>query len=162
MWCLVCRSHFVHHTLWISAFLWRDQQRDSWTSEKGKTWFYWSRMERQVSPGFRPYQEDGDRVGESFVCAGSAGTQMDESCYYSQRQDHCELRNYQASIKSIYKSLAKISNLSKLNQMILIYLARQMNESEIMQAQIAFNSIDKAGSGLISLQEFIDCKWSWL
>lgn len=41
--------------------------------------------------------------------------------------------------------------------MILIYLAKQMNESEIMQAQAAFNSIDKAGSGLISLQEFIEC-----
>lgn len=49
-----------------------------------------------------------------------------------------------------------MSGLTKLNQLVLIYLTRQMNESEIMPAQAAFNSIDKAGSGLISLSEFVE------
>jgi len=49
-----------------------------------------------------------------------------------------------------------MASASKLTQLFLMYLARQLNEGEIMQAQQCFNSIDKTGSGILGLQEFIE------
>lgn len=53
-----------------------------------------------------------------------------------------------------------MSGYSKLTQLFLIYLARQLNEGEIMHAQQTFNSIDKTGSGFIELHEFLEGRFA--
>lgn len=59
-------------------------------------------------------------------------------------------------LKKVYAGLLKLSNASKFQQMALIYLARQMNENEIMTVQAAFNHIEKYALGQISPEEFIE------
>lgn len=61
-------------------------------------------------------------------------------------------------LKKYYQGLQTFSNSSKLVQMTLIYLARQMNETEVMPIQAAFNLIEKSSLGQISPEEFIDSK----
>lgn len=60
------------------------------------------------------------------------------------------------TLKRYYQGLQAYSNSSKLVQMTLIYLARQMNEGEIMPIQAAFNYIEKSSLGQISPEEFVD------
>ena len=56
-------------------------------------------------------------------------------------------------MKNIFKNLGKFASAPRLTQIILVYIARQLNESDLLEVQEAFNAIDKDSSGVITQPE---------
>ena len=58
-------------------------------------------------------------------------------------------------MRVIYKKIFKYSKQSKFVRTILIYMARQMNERDVMSLQHAFNRINISTDAEMTMEEFV-------